>query len=248
MDQRATQEVITFAHIDRLQAIDTPRRLWAYSLRVAREWGFRVAIYACPPPNKKHTHPDTILRYWGMTDLEFQKFAIEGLIAQGHLTTAVNVVNAAPFRWSELGNLSKRKEEFAQLKVEANEVGIDEGWIFPVFGSGGRVGLVSYGRPKDQGLMKKEIGDRLHAFVQMSHLRFCQITPHLYDIEKPLSRREMQIIAWAAVGKSNAEISAILQISESSIDSYLRRAFAKLDVHDRTSAAVKAVSMDIIRT
>ncbi|GAB5486669.1 MAG: hypothetical protein Pars2KO_02390 [Parasphingorhabdus sp.] len=97
-------------------------------------------------------------------------------------------------------------------------------------------------------LMRPSIGQKLQIFAQMAHLRLCQLTPDLFAIEKPLSRREMQIIAWAAVGKSNSEIATILQISENSIDSYMRRAFVKLDVHNRTSAAVKAISIDLIRT
>ncbi len=96
--------------------------------------------------------------------------------------------------------------------------------------------------------MKSEIGQKLQIFAQTAHLRLCQLTPDLFKIEKPLSKREMQIIAWAAVGKSNSEIATILDISESSIDSYMRRVFTKLNVHNRTSAAVKAISIDLIRT
>ncbi|WP_430415591.1 helix-turn-helix domain-containing protein [Parasphingorhabdus sp.] len=96
--------------------------------------------------------------------------------------------------------------------------------------------------------MTNEVGEKLQIFAQMSHIRLCQLTPDLFEIEKPLSKREMQIVAWVAVGKSNSEISSILGISENSIDTYMRRAFLKLDVHDRTSAAVKAISMDIVRT
>ena len=50
-----------------------------------------------------------------------------------------------------------------------------------------------------------------------------------------------------AQGKSNGVIADILSISPGTVDTYLRRIFEKLDVTDRTSAAVKGVSMGLIR-
>lgn len=240
--------MITIGDITALQAIDRPSRVWAQCARIGEKLGFRSSIYACPPPHKRPTHPDTIIRYHGMTDMEFQQFAIQGLIGQGHLTSTNSLLNAKPFRWTDLAKLSKNKAEFSILKAQANQQGIDDGWIFPLYGPIGRIGLGSWGRPERPDLMDGHVGEQLHAFAQMAHVRFCQLTPGLFEIEKPLSPRETQIIAWTALGKSNSEIALILGISDNSIDSYLRRAFTKLDVHDRTSAAVKAISMDLIRT
>ncbi|MEH6789965.1 helix-turn-helix transcriptional regulator [Parasphingorhabdus sp.] len=222
--------------------------LWRHCLKVGRMMGFRTIVYACPPPYKKPTDPATVLRYQGMTVPEFQSLVFGGLIAGGHLTSTNSLVNARPFRWTDLVGLSSRKSECKELLADANRQGLDDGWIFPLFGPQGRVGLGSFGKPATKELMDTAMGDRLHVFAQMAHLRFCQLTPNLFGLEKTLSKREMQIIAWTAAGKSNSEISTILNISENSIDSYMRRAFAKLDVHDRTSAAVKAISIDLVRT
>ena len=128
-------------------------------------------------------------------------------------------------------------------------VGLTDGWVIPVFGPKGRTGLVSYGiAEKHLELMEDRVKACLAAFcAQLAHLRLCQLTPYMYELNKDLSKRETQIISWVAKGKSNSEIAQILKVSEASIDSYLRRAFAKLGVHDRTSAAVKAISHDIVR-
>ncbi len=240
--------MLTFDEIGKLDQCDSPARLWKYVLKIARQYGFRATVYACPPPHRKPTHPDTIIRYVGLSDEQFQKFAIAGLIEQGHITTENSLSKGSPFRWTEIANLTNSRQLFENLKQDANSSDIDEGWIFPVFGPQSRNGLASYGKPKNEKLMDNDIGLQFHIFAQMAHLRFCQLTPDLYGIDKSLSKREMQIIAWAAKGKSNSEIGTILQLSESSIDSYMRRAFTKLDVHDRTSASVKAISMDLVRT
>lgn len=232
----------------RLGKITKPSQLWAFAVRFGESIGFQTSIYACPPPHKKPGHPESLIRFRGMSAIEFQRFAMDGLVNQGHLTNANSIAMGKPFQWIDLANLTSKKSEFALLKMEAHQQGIDNGWIFPLYGPQGRVGLGSYGKPRHQSLMKSEIGQKLQIFAQTAHLRLCQLTPDLFKIEKPLSKREMQIIAWAAVGKSNSEIATILDISESSIDSYMRRVFTKLNVHNRTSAAVKAISIDLIRT
>lgn len=240
--------MLTFDDIGQLDRCHSPAKLWQYVLKIARKYGFRSTIYACPPPHKKPTHPDTIIRYSGISDVEFQKFAMEGLVKQGHLTTDNSLLKVGAFRWSDIGNLTEQPRSFEDLKQDANKIAIDEGWIFPLFGPQSRNGLASYGKPKSQALMDQKTGSQFFTFAQMAHLRLCQLTPDLYKIDKPLSKREMQIIAWAAKGKSNSEIGVILGLSASSIDSYMRRAFVKLEVHDRTSASVKAISMDLVRT
>lgn len=239
---------MTLDEIIKINHCNSPSALWKYILTVARKYGFRTSIYVCPPPHKRPTHPKTVIRYNGISDTDFQKFAIEGLVKQGHITTQNTLLKADAFRWTEIGDLTKRAQAFENLKKDANSAHIDEGWIFPLFGPQSRNGLASYGRPRHPALMTDAIGAQFRVFAQMAHLRLCQLTPDLYGIEKSLSKREMQIIGWAAKGKSNAEIGTILGLSESSIDSYMRRAFVKLDVHDRTSASVKAISMDLVRT
>lgn len=225
----------------------TPSALWSHCLRTVNKFGFNAAVYAVPPPNKKPTHPDTLVRLHGITLADFSRFALKGLIAEGHLTTSNSLFKAAPFRFSEIGGFTTNLDDFANLKKEADTLGLTDGWIIPVFGPKGRTGLVSYALPRDQKLMEESAKHELQHFAQLAHIRLCQITPYMYELNKALSKRETQIVAWAAKGKSNSEIATILEVSEATIDSYLRRAFAKLGVHDRTSAAVKAISMDIIR-
>jgi DNA-binding CsgD family transcriptional regulator len=66
------------------------------------------------------------------------------------------------------------------------------------------------------------------------------------EIDNPLSARELEILRWVAQGKSNVVIADILQISSGTVDTYLRRVFEKLNVADRTSAAVKGVGLGLI--
>ena len=60
-----------------------------------------------------------------------------------------------------------------------------------------------------------------------------------------LSAREKEVIHWVARGKSNSVIGDILGCSAHTVDTHLRRIFAKLDVSDRISAAVRAVALGL---
>jgi DNA-binding NarL/FixJ family response regulator len=55
-----------------------------------------------------------------------------------------------------------------------------------------------------------------------------------------LSPREVQVLGLVAVGRTNAEIGRALHITEATVKTHLLRAFAKLDVSDRTAAVTVA--------
>jgi DNA-binding NarL/FixJ family response regulator len=61
-----------------------------------------------------------------------------------------------------------------------------------------------------------------------------------------LSRQELAVLEHAAQGKTSAVIGASLHISETTVKTYLSRAFDKLGVSDRTSAVRRAVKLGLI--
>jgi DNA-binding NarL/FixJ family response regulator len=61
-----------------------------------------------------------------------------------------------------------------------------------------------------------------------------------------LSPRELEVLELIVKGRSNKEIAAALFISEDTVKSRLKSLFAKLDVQDRTEAAISAVRHGIV--
>ncbi len=55
-----------------------------------------------------------------------------------------------------------------------------------------------------------------------------------------LSPREVQVLELVAVGNTNADIGRALHITEATVKTHLLRAFAKLEVSDRTAAVTVA--------
>jgi DNA-binding NarL/FixJ family response regulator len=57
-----------------------------------------------------------------------------------------------------------------------------------------------------------------------------------------LTRRELEVLALVAGGKTNAEIGRALYIGEATVKTHLLHAFAKLGVDDRTAAVTTAMA------
>jgi DNA-binding NarL/FixJ family response regulator len=56
-----------------------------------------------------------------------------------------------------------------------------------------------------------------------------------------LSRRELDVLSWVVRGYSNKQIARELSIDETTVKTHLHRIFEKLDVRDRTQAAIYAL-------
>lgn len=62
-----------------------------------------------------------------------------------------------------------------------------------------------------------------------------------------LTKRELEIIAQVASGMSNKEIAINLDISERTVKNHLSNIFKKIDVSDRTQAAIFAIKNNIVK-
>jgi DNA-binding NarL/FixJ family response regulator len=60
------------------------------------------------------------------------------------------------------------------------------------------------------------------------------------------TRRELEVLAQVARGRSNAEVGRALHISEATVKTHLVRVFEKLGVSDRTAAVTTALSQGLL--
>ncbi|WP_411886500.1 XrtB/PEP-CTERM-associated transcriptional regulator EpsA [Polaromonas sp. YR568] len=65
------------------------------------------------------------------------------------------------------------------------------------------------------------------------------------DDASGLSERETQIMAWVAMGKTNSEIGAILNISGFTVKNHMQRIFQKLNVFNRAQAVSKVTKVTV---
>lgn len=65
-------------------------------------------------------------------------------------------------------------------------------------------------------------------------------------LENPLTKREQEILALVASGKSNQEIAEILYIAPGTVRVHVHAILQKLEVRDRTQAAVLAIQKGLV--
>lgn len=63
-----------------------------------------------------------------------------------------------------------------------------------------------------------------------------------------LSVREKEVLSWSKRGKSSWEISAILNISERTVNFHVNNIMQKLDAVSRTQAVAVAIERGLINT
>ena len=144
------------------------------------------------------------------------------------------------FKWSDTPDLCKLTAK--QVRFMAD---IGDGVAIPCTGPFARSGFVGVGTP----LFDEPIDDALVLKVQVAaqlcFQKYCELVD-AHEDPPNLSQRELDVMRWIGEGKSNTVIAEILGITKSSVDSYVKRIFAKLGVSDRTAAAVKAISLGLI--
>jgi DNA-binding NarL/FixJ family response regulator len=62
----------------------------------------------------------------------------------------------------------------------------------------------------------------------------------------PLTPRETEVLSYLASGKTNRQIAQQLHLSLSTVKRHLESILSKLEVSDRTQAAVKAIEMGLV--
>lgn len=66
------------------------------------------------------------------------------------------------------------------------------------------------------------------------------------SVSEPLSERELEILRLIGKGASNREIAGVLFLAEGTVKNHVTNILGKLDVRDRTQAAIKAKDSGLI--
>lgn len=173
------------------------------------------------------------------------EFHIIDPIARTHFS------NFRPQIWSE--TYQKHPDINPQFLSMAQDFGLSEGLTYGVMQPGDSIGsLFSFAGPSQK-------PSRRHiAFLEL-------IVPHLHQalirilqekkkkeilkesgIALPLSFREEEILNWLKLGKTNWEISVILNISERTVKFHVHNIMRKLNAVTRGHAVAKAIELEII--
>ncbi|MGE7890767.1 response regulator [Bacillus cereus] len=75
----------------------------------------------------------------------------------------------------------------------------------------------------------------------------CILVDEELEYKEALTKREIDVLQLLAYGKQNHEIAKILFVSEGTVKTHIHNILRKLDVTDRTQAAVMAIRKKIVK-
>lgn len=124
--------------------------------------------------------------------------------------------------------------------------------VVPIHMPFSQIGAVSY-NPKDRkisdlGGIFTEHGAELGIYARAFIRSYMQVTPpsRLLPSGSKLSKREVECLLWAAMGKTDIEISMIIKRSRATVRFHIHNASIKLDAVNRSQAVFKATQLGYI--
>jgi len=139
----------------------------------------------------------------------------------------------------------EQHEEHAVFFAEFASSGIENALIIPTYGRKRAKGIFAISQSSEETLAEID-RSLMHAVAQHAHWKFDQMSLDREVAATQLSPRELEILTWLSAGKSNPDIATILGISMPTVATHLKRLFAKLEVNDRVSAAVKGYKLGLL--
>lgn len=139
-------------------------------------------------------------------------------------------------------------QKYPETKVLVLTTYDDDGWVFDAIRAGAS-GYLLKDTPREQliAAIRGTVAGDTHVDPQIAGKLFQQVavggSAPVGDttVGEDLSDREREILKLIATGSSNADIAEQLHLSKGTVQNYVSNIFAKLDVTDRTQAAVLAL-------
>jgi DNA-binding CsgD family transcriptional regulator len=111
-------------------------------------------------------------------------------------------------------------------------IGIDHAMALPVFVQDGL--LVSFVLNRS----RRDFSDRERALLDALRPHLARLYRRTAALDR-LSARESEVLNWIALGKTDAQIGAILGVSTRTVQKHLQNVYGKLGVENRTAAAMR---------
>lgn len=152
-----------------------------------------------------------------------------------------------PFFWNDVVAEPTIAAPSLNLMREAQDAGVTDGIGMSLTGKTGE--LVGIGLARTH--MDGKPGKSDYAFLAGAYLLSVYFHETYRDMLSPpqriqLSQREVEVLCWAAEGKTDEEIALLLRISSNTVRFHWKNIFSKLEANGRIYAITKAIRMQLI--
>jgi LuxR family quorum sensing-dependent transcriptional regulator len=233
-----------FEFIERLDDLKTVDEAWLSFLEFAKRFGFTHGGLADMPGPHERIEDTTLCLSWPEEWRE--RYFSQNYIAYDPANLHLMRTNL-PYTWGEMLSFPYYNKRQQRIVHEASEFGLTSGLIVPLpcLSSGPALVTIA-GGPIDISPRERI---ELHMAAMYAHARVRMLSGRRYRrTEAPhLSPRERECLQWAALGKTDWEISEILSISETTANMHITRVKEKYGVATRMQAVVQALRDGAIR-
>jgi len=157
------------------------------------------------------------------------------------------------YRWREPMEAfldDPHRKRMDRMMVDARRHGLEDGYVFPVHGRRGLVGVLSVaGRAIDLSASQMAVMDALakKAFWELLEV----LDPAAYErisrpVTMPLTRREMETLEYLGYGMTSNEMGATLGLSAHTVDWYMNGIQEKLQAKNRHHVVAIAFRLGLI--
>lgn len=151
---------------------------------------------------------------------------------------------APMMRFLEKAVKERPSGEQLAMKAVFEKYHMTMGVYFPVHGTNGRRAAMSFYGDRSA-LTFTELGE-LCLFALNAYDTYSQIANKTGTETNGITTRELEVLHWAANGKTSTEIAAILSLSDHTVNTYMNSAMRKLDCVNRTQLVAKALRLHLI--
>jgi LuxR family transcriptional regulator, quorum-sensing system regulator SolR len=220
----------------------TPQGIFHKVEEAARALGFEYCAYGARAPlplaNPKLILLNNYPNEWRSRYEQAKYINIDPSVLHGRRSRA-------PVVWSD-----KLFAETPALWNEAQSFGLRVGWAQSILNSSGVAGMLTLARSQDA-LRDQElqvIDAKLRWLAQITHSAMSQALGAKLGMgaHNCLTDREIEVLKWTADGKTSAEISTILSISDHTVNFHVKNAISKLGVANKTAAVVQAAVLGML--
>lgn len=185
---------------------------------------------------------DPELRYWEDRGFALRAHVLHAvrLCAEPFYFTGGKLATWRPHASLEVFNAMEPRERF----------GVNSAIIAPAYLPGGVIGAIVWASP-DETLDVTSVFEQRAGELHTLALKF--VATHndlaarkIAEAPAPLTRREIQCLKWAAMGKTDADISEIMHISLPTVRFHITNAARKLNVVGRPQAIYKAATLGYV--
>jgi DNA-binding CsgD family transcriptional regulator len=202
--------------------------------------------YHLSPPYHSQTSDRVLIRSRGFAPEWAEMYGDPAFRMADPVTNHI-MRKGTPLSWQEAidqQTLTSEQQDFVRQFETFHAV---DGVGIPLFGPNNIEGFctVSVGHPIASG--ETQLISDFRRLALGGHTRIALIIGEQWQKRNSLSAREKIVLKGIAQGLSNKEIAREMQVTPTTVDTYVRRIFLKLGARDRTGASIRAISKGLIK-